>query len=158
MRAENAVVLAKSMSLEQVAVLAAVAGGVDVVHEDWVSKSLARDKVLPVERFLLEAGSGRFLLDNLRIELVGSKAFKATWGAVARHGGAKVVDRLFCDPKHIDVVVCEENRCSPNAVVEKQAAANGVPLVGTAWLVKSVRARRVLDRFEDRFAAHRTDN
>jgi hypothetical protein len=155
LRAENAVVLAKTSEPDNDAVMAAIAGGVGVVDMEWVHKSRARDKVLPMERFLLQQPTDRFLLDNLRVELVGSTAFKQKWGRVLRHGGAKHVERLFSDPRHIDAVVCQVDRASPNAVVEKRADEFGISLVGTSWLVESIRAQRVLDCTEPRFKAQR---
>ena len=86
------------------------------------------------------------LFDEMRIELVGTASFREHFGRIVREGGGKIVDRLFQGSAHnsatlrVDVVVAEEDRLSPNVIVETAARSQNVPLVSARWLIDSIQA------------------
>ena len=140
--------------------LCGIAAGAIVVQRKWVELSIARDRVLDSDRFVLfaprSAVDPSFELSNLRIESVGSKEFCQCIDRILYHGGSKVVSRLFTDPASLDFVVSEESRFTPNAIVEKSAAKHNVPVLNQQFLIDFVLSGRMPDSIEQYVAARIT--
>ena len=166
-------VVEKSEAQENAVVLSALASGVPVVCRKWFDDMERRNKLLPMERYLLVQNESEshdstgLLFDEMRIELVGTSSFRETYGRIVREGGGKVVDRLLQGTSHdgssaalrVDVVVAEEDRLSPNSIIENAADAAGVPLVSTRWLIDSIKQRVIREDAATmaQYRAHRTD-
>ena len=144
LRTLNAIViLPEGHKLSQLAqsqtLLAAMSAGVPLVSSKWIADMSRRSRELPMERYLLNQPSNELVLDEMRIELVGTAEFRAKWGRVVREAGGKVVDRLLVAPEgRVDLVVSEEDAVSPNELVVNESKRRNVPVVTVQWLKDTI--------------------
>jgi hypothetical protein len=149
----------RQKNVENPILLSALASATPIVAPEWISKvnkekkkneksifltflsqMVEKREVIPMMPYLIGGSTAgpELLLDEMRIEFVGSTAFKDYYSRIVREGGAKVVNRLFQGDLRIDLIISEENYICPNFLVEKEAAKRDIPIVSVDWLTEVI--------------------
>eukprot|EP01132_Coremiostelium_polycephalum_P007740 gene7740-9520_t len=136
--------------------LKAVLYGKTILSVLWVEECIKMNKLLPMDKFKLPSGYSilekklvylnsptKNILDDCRVELVGSKEFKSEWSAILRLCGARVVNRMVCLNGRIDMVLTDGE--SIGNILKSYVSQFSIPVITTKWVIQCILDQKKLD-------------